>query len=141
MPIVGCYAARMDINEATARAIAAERAIAGITVRALAAKAGIPERSLMRVLQAEREIKVVQVAQIAQALEIYPHEIIERAEVILARSEKSGPPAVGASVHAFPRRGVSNETDVSDLDTVPERAVANEDETLEDEGIAQLDEP
>lgn len=47
----------------------------------------------------------------------------------------------GGTLHAFPQRGVSNETDVSDLDTVPERAVANEDETLEDEGIAQLDEP
>jgi transcriptional regulator with XRE-family HTH domain len=48
---------------------------------------------------------------------------------------------ISASVHAFPRQGVSNETDVSDLGTVPERAVANEDETLEVEGIAQLDEP
>ncbi|MFF3065947.1 hypothetical protein ACFVQ3_15480 [Oerskovia sp. NPDC057915] len=93
----------MDINEATARAIAAERAISGMTVRELAARAGIPERSLMRVLQAEREIKVVQVAQLAEAFEIYPHEIIERAEVILARAEKEKP-SPGASVHAFPAR-------------------------------------
>jgi len=93
----------MDINEATARAIAAERAISGMTVRELAARAGIPERSLMRVLQAEREIKVLQVAQLAEAFEIYPHEIIERAEVIMARGDKEKP-SLGGSVHAFPAR-------------------------------------
>jgi transcriptional regulator with XRE-family HTH domain len=93
----------MDINEATARAIAAERAISGMTVRELAARAGIPERSLMRVLQAEREIKVVQVAQLAEAFAIYPHEIVERAEVILARAERDRP-TPEATVHAFPSR-------------------------------------
>ena len=93
----------MDINEATARAIAAERAISGLTVRELAARAGIPERSLMRVLQAEREIKVVQVAQLAEAFDIHPHEILERAEVILARAERDRP-ALEATVHAFPSR-------------------------------------
>ncbi|GAA3209409.1 hypothetical protein ACFP63_11110 [Oerskovia jenensis] len=103
----------MDINEATARAIAAERAISGMTVRELAARAGIPERSLMRVLQAEREIKVVQVAQLAEAFEIYPHEIIERAEVILARAEKERP-APGASVHAFPARTEARGTTVTE---------------------------
>lgn len=81
----------MDMNEATSRAIAAERAIAGLTVRELAERAGIPERSLMRILQAERDIKVNQIAQIADTLSLYPHEIIEHAENILARSIREAP--------------------------------------------------
>lgn len=81
----GQYAARVDMNEATAAAIQAERAIAKMTVRALSEKSGIPMSSLMRVLQAERDIKVNQVAVLATALKIYPHELIESAEAILAR--------------------------------------------------------
>lgn len=80
----------MDMNEATAKAIGAERSIASLTVRELAAAAGIPERSLMRVLQAERDIKVNQVAAIATALGIYPHELIEHAERILERQSEPG---------------------------------------------------
>jgi len=79
----------MDINEATAKAISAERAIAKITVRDLSQRSGIPMSSLMRVLQAEREIKVNQIALLAAAFEIYPHEIIEHAERILERDRLS----------------------------------------------------
>lgn len=81
----------MDMNEAVAKAIGAERSIAGLTVRELATLTGIPERSLMRILQAERDIKVNQVEQIAGALRLYPHEIIERAEVILERAARLAP--------------------------------------------------
>ncbi|MDF2805434.1 MAG: hypothetical protein K0S43_380 [Cellulosimicrobium sp.] len=88
VPVLGMYVVHMDINEAVARALQAERAIAGLTVRQLAAKSGMPERSLMRVLQAEREIKVKQVAELAAAFEIYPHEILEQAELILARQDR-----------------------------------------------------
>lgn len=83
----GGYAARMDMNEATAKAIQAERAISGKTVRELAEDAQIPLSSLMRVLGAEREIKVNQIARIAYALGIEPHEIVESAERILGRDE------------------------------------------------------
>lgn len=75
----------MDMNEATSAAISAERAIAKLTVKELSALSGIPERSLMRILQAERDIKVNQIADLAAALRIYPHELIESAEIILAR--------------------------------------------------------
>lgn len=78
----------MDMNEAVAKAISAERSIADLTVRELAAASGIPERSLMRVLTAERDIKVNQVADLAAALRVYPHEILEHAEQILARSRR-----------------------------------------------------
>ena len=75
----------MDMNEATAKAITAERAIADLTVRELSERSGIPLSSLMRILGAEREIKVNQIAKLAEALALYPHEIIESAENILDR--------------------------------------------------------
>lgn len=81
----------MDMNEAVAKAIAAERTIAGVTVRQLASDAGIPERSLMRILGAEREINVNQVEKIAAAFKLYPHEIIEHAEQILERANRVAP--------------------------------------------------
>lgn len=80
----------MDINEATAKAISAERAIAGLTVRELSARSGIPMSSLMRALGAEREIKINQIAQLAAAFEIYPHELVEHAERILERDGRTG---------------------------------------------------
>ncbi|KZM36052.1 hypothetical protein [Oerskovia enterophila] len=45
----------------------------------------------------------------------------------------------GATVHALPSRGVLSETDAPDAATVQYKAVANEDQSLEEEGIAQLD--
>lgn len=79
------------MNKAVAKALSAERTIAGLTVRKLAEVAGIPERSLMRILQAERDIKVNQIELLAQALRLYPHEIIEHAEQILERSQRAKP--------------------------------------------------
>lgn len=52
------YNLSMDMNQAVAKAIAAERAIAGLTVRELSTRADIPLSTLMRILGAEREIKV-----------------------------------------------------------------------------------
>lgn len=103
----------MDINQATAKAIAAERAIADLTVRELSEKSGIPLSTLMRILGAEREIKVTQVDRLAQAFGIYPHEIIERAEAILGR--QALPPAKVTVLRSVP-------TPMSDLgDTVAAR--------------------
>lgn len=93
---MGSTVAHMDMNSATAKAIGAERVIAGLTVRELALASGIPERSLMRVLQAERDIKVNQIAEIAQALGVYPHELVEHAEQILARSGRERPRLLSA---------------------------------------------
>lgn len=82
---LGATVFHMDMNDATAKAIQAERAIADQTVRELSERSGIPLTSLMRVLKGSREIKVNQLAQIAGALDIYPHEIVEHAENLLAR--------------------------------------------------------
>jgi transcriptional regulator with XRE-family HTH domain len=128
----GRYAARMDMNQAVAKAIGAERTIASMTVRELAAAAGIPERSLMRILTAERDIKVNQVAELAAALRVYPHELIAAAEQILARSER---PA--ADVLQL-RRPVSAPTDheVREL-----RAVADDAPDWEAEDEAREEQP
>ena len=92
----------MDINEATAKAISAERAIAGLTVRELSARSGIPMSSLMRALSAEREIKINQIAQLAAAFEIYPHELVEHAERILERDGRAGLALVAPREDAIP---------------------------------------
>lgn len=95
----------MDMNEATAKAIAAERAIAGITVRELAKRSGIPESSLNRVLGAQRDIKVNQIHKLAEVLGVYPHEIIEHAENLMDREQSRRPtpsPADDGVVVTFP---------------------------------------
>ena len=52
------YAARMDMTEAVAAALRAEMAARRITYRQLAERAGVPERTLARVLKPERDIKI-----------------------------------------------------------------------------------
>lgn len=119
----------MDINEATAKAISAERAIAGLTIRELAVKSGIPLTSLQRVLSAEREIKINQIALIATALDVYPHEIVENAEKILDRETR-----VSHDVK-LPQRGLSVVADRNDvalaatIDNYDEESLASQDET------------
>ena len=81
------YNLSMDMNQAVAKAIAAERAIAGLTVRQLSAVSGVPVSSLMRILGAEREIKVTQLEQLATAFGITPVDILIRAQEIRERSE------------------------------------------------------
>ena len=95
------YTAYMDMNEAVAKALGAERTISEMTVRKLAQEAGIPERSLMRILQAEREINVNQIEKLARAFKLYPHEIIEHAETILERAERAAPALSNVIVGRF----------------------------------------
>lgn len=78
----------MDMNTAVAKALQAERAVAGLTVRELAAKARLPQSTLMRVLQGTRDIKMNQVAQLADALKLAPQDIIVHAERIYARDRE-----------------------------------------------------
>lgn len=78
----------MDINEATAKAIAAERSAAGLTIKELSEKSGVPERTLIRMLKNERDIKVTQIAQLAEVFGINSHELIEEAEKFIARAAR-----------------------------------------------------
>lgn len=99
----------MDINEATAKAIAAERSAAGLTIKELSEKSGVPERTLIRMLKNERDIKVTQIAQLAEVFGINPHELIEEAEKFIARaarvyeSRERLPSPSPSSVPACPR--------------------------------------
>ena len=76
------------MNKAVARAIASERAIAGMTIDELVKTSGIPKSSLMRILNAERDVKVNQIQKLATALQIFPHELMETAENILDRESR-----------------------------------------------------
>lgn len=114
--MVGSSVLRMDINQATARAISAERAIAGLTVRELSARSGIPVSTLMRILGAEREIKISQIELLAGAFGIYPHEIVEQAEVIMERAARPAGVVPGLRVveHAAPEDHILAARDVDD---------------------------
>lgn len=90
----GMYNLSMDRNQAVAKAIAAERAISGLTVRQLSAVSGVPVSSLMRILGSEREIKVTQLEQLATAFGITPVDIIMRAQEIRERAEAAPLPVV-----------------------------------------------
>lgn len=90
----GMYNLSMDMNQAVAKAIAAERAISGLTVRQLSAVSGVPVSSLMRILGAEREIKVTQLEQLATAFGITPVDILMRAQEIRERAEAAPLPVV-----------------------------------------------
>ena len=69
-------------------------------------------------------------------------EVVGNAEHPAPMNEAGETPAADDSnVHEFRGRLVSRETWDEDAATFSERAVANEDETLEEEGIAQLEDP
>lgn len=88
------YNLSMDMNQAVAKAIAAERAIAGLTVRELSTRADIPLSTLMRILGAEREIKITQLEQLAAVFGITPVDIVLRAQEICERAEVQPLPVV-----------------------------------------------
>ncbi|RYN04954.1 helix-turn-helix domain-containing protein [Bifidobacterium animalis] len=78
----------MDMNEAVSRVISAERSAAKLTIKELAEKSGIPERTLIRVLKGERDINVMQISKLAPVFGIYPHELIESAESFVERDRR-----------------------------------------------------
>lgn len=82
----GVYTDHMNINEATAMALSAERSAAHMTIKRLAEESGIPERTLIRILKGERDINVLQIARACAVLGLYPHELIEEAEKYMERS-------------------------------------------------------
>ena len=77
----------MDLNEAVAKALSAERAIAGLTVRELSERSGVPKSTLMRVLGAQREIRADQIEKLAKALNLRPSQILRSAELLMEREK------------------------------------------------------
>ncbi|WP_270416406.1 helix-turn-helix domain-containing protein [Bifidobacterium pseudolongum] len=79
----------MDINEATAKALSAERAASGLTIKELSEESGIPERTLIRVLKGERDINMLQIAKLAPIYGMQPHEIVVEAEQYIVREKRN----------------------------------------------------
>ncbi|QTB90802.1 helix-turn-helix transcriptional regulator [Bifidobacterium saguini] len=103
------------MNEATSKAIAAERSAAHLTIKELAKKANLNERTLIRLLQNERNINVIQLAQLAEVFGVYPHELIESAERFIERSER-GPVSLDTD---------SGERPSVDIDDLSDRIAAH----------------
>lgn len=81
-------------NAAVAAQVRAERAAKGWTLDSLAAKSGVPKRTLIRLVKTERAFDVAQLAAIAEALDITMSEFLSRADARL--SEVSGEVALAA---------------------------------------------
>lgn len=109
----------MDINEAMAKSISAERAAAGLTIKELAEKSTINERTLLRLLKSERNINVRHVALLAEVFDLKPHELVKQAEIYMQRElrkkmeqpEPSANPESSASSDSDASSGASNNLD------------------------------
>lgn len=67
------------MNAALAATLRAERAVKRMTINKLAGQSGIPKRTLMRLLNAERTITVEHLNSLADALQVPIATLIERA--------------------------------------------------------------
>lgn len=79
----------MDINEATAKALQAARAVSGLTFEELSAKSGVPAQTVYRMFGAKRDIKLPQLYSLAQAMGITVVELMEDAERIQQRAQRN----------------------------------------------------
>ena len=78
----------MDINEATAKALQAARAVSGLTFEELSAKSGVSSQTIYRMFGAKRDIKIPQLAALASAMGITIVDLMEDAERIRSRAER-----------------------------------------------------
>lgn len=76
-------------TEFVAMALEAERGAARLSIGELAARSGVPERTLARVLHAERDITVAQVYDLALAFGLRPSDIFNDAEKRMVRQQSS----------------------------------------------------
>ncbi|AII74878.1 helix-turn-helix domain-containing protein [Bifidobacterium coryneforme] len=77
----------MNVNQATAKALHAARVVSGLTYDELAKKTGMNVQAIYRVFGAKGEIKVTQLASLAGAMGLTPHQILEDAQRIMERSK------------------------------------------------------
>jgi transcriptional regulator with XRE-family HTH domain len=104
------------LNAALAATLRAERGATSMTVDQLAAKSGIPKRTLLRLLQAERHINTDHLYALAVAFELEPADLIQMAQRRLARLAKSDPDQDAADELAR-KRAKRNQSDVPDMIT------------------------
>jgi len=67
------------MNAALAATLRAERAVKRMTIDSLVSRSGIPKRTLMRLLNAERMINAEHLNSLADALQVPIATLIERA--------------------------------------------------------------
>ncbi|WP_422114152.1 helix-turn-helix transcriptional regulator [Gardnerella sp. DNF00622A] len=103
----------MDINEAMAKSISAERAAAGLTIKELAEKSTINERTLLRLLKSERNINVRHVALLAEVFDLKPHELVKQAEIYMQRELRKKMEQPEPSAHS--ESSASSDSDVSSV--------------------------
>lgn len=80
----------MDINEATAKALQAAKAVSGMTFEELSEKAGVPIQTLFRMTKGSRDIKIPTLAAVAGAMGLTVVDIMQDAERIMERSNPDG---------------------------------------------------
>ena len=90
------------INAAVAAELRAERGAQKVTVDALAQRSGIPKRTLLRLLNAERGIALGPLAAIAEALGVPASLVVSRAEERLGREASASAVDVGAGGVVLP---------------------------------------
>jgi transcriptional regulator with XRE-family HTH domain len=89
-----------EFTEYVARSLDAERSAARLTVDELAERSGVAKRTLYRILNAERDISIAQLAQLAPVFGLRPSDIFADAERRMNRARPSAPDA--AAIDAAP---------------------------------------
>ena len=79
----------MDINEATARALQAARAVKGLTYEEVSEKSGVSVATINRMFGAKRDIKLPQLQAVATVLGVTVVEVLQDAERIQSRDNRS----------------------------------------------------
>lgn len=85
----------MDINEATAKALQAARAVSGMTYEEIAEKSGVSAPTIYRMFGAKRDIKVPQLHAVAKVMGVTLVEVMQDAERIQSRDERNRGEAKG----------------------------------------------
>ena len=79
----------MDINEATAKALQATRAVKGMTYEEVSEQSGVSLPTINRMFNAKRDIKLRQLQAVATVLGVTVVEVLQDAERIQARDGRS----------------------------------------------------
>lgn len=115
--ILGQYIIHMDMNEATAKALQAARAVSGLTFEELADKSGVPIATVFRIFGAKRDIKIPQLYALAKALGITVVELMSDAERIQKRDERnkiSQQPTIPNQTNEIVNKSFVSDEDVAD---------------------------
>jgi transcriptional regulator with XRE-family HTH domain len=88
----GAQSVISTLDDAVAATLRAERAASDLTLTALVARSGVPERTLVRLLKGERTARVDQIHHLAAAFGVDPGYIMNEAERRLREAQRSTKP-------------------------------------------------